>query len=51
MKVGQNATSALSILDSHALGKAAVGELQRRSFEIRKWSIVGIQNKVVCVEH
>jgi hypothetical protein len=45
MTVGQNATSALGILDSHTLGKAAVHELQRSRFDIRKWLVVGIQEQ------
>ena len=51
MKVGQNATSAVGILDSHALAEAAVQELQRNSCDIKKWLIASIQNKAVCAEH
>jgi hypothetical protein len=34
----------LGILDLHTLGEAAVQELQRSSFDINKWLVVGIQN-------
>jgi len=43
--------SAPGILDLHPLGEAAVQEPPRGCFGIRKWLIVGIQSKAVCVEH